>query len=89
MTQIGYGAPDFPAKVREALDAAFPADHVPTLTELAGLDHFHTRGIAATAELADLSAVTRESRVLDVGSESADPPDTWQQHMVVRSPVSI
>jgi ubiquinone/menaquinone biosynthesis C-methylase UbiE len=36
--------------------------------DLGAVDEFHIRGRASTAELAELAAITRESRVLDVGS---------------------
>jgi cyclopropane fatty-acyl-phospholipid synthase-like methyltransferase len=40
---------------------------------LASLDQFHTRGIAATAELAQAAGVTKGSRVLDIGSGLGGP----------------
>ena len=40
---------------------------------MGALDHFHTRGLAATADLARLVGITRESSVLDVGSGVGGP----------------
>ncbi|WP_027164422.1 class I SAM-dependent methyltransferase [Mesorhizobium sp. WSM3224] len=41
--------------------------------QLATLDQFHTRGLAATAELANLAAITADMSVLDVGSGVGGP----------------
>jgi SAM-dependent methyltransferase len=41
--------------------------------QLAGLDQFHTRGIAATAELAELAGITADMAVLDIGSGLGGP----------------
>jgi sarcosine/dimethylglycine N-methyltransferase len=41
--------------------------------QLAGLDQFHTRGLAATADLAKLAGITAEMSVLDVGSGVGGP----------------
>jgi SAM-dependent methyltransferase len=41
--------------------------------QLAALDHFHTRGFAATAELARLAQITQEMSILDVGSGIGGP----------------
>jgi SAM-dependent methyltransferase len=40
---------------------------------LAGLDQFHTRGLAATADLAKLAGITADMSVLDVGSGVGGP----------------
>ena len=37
------------------------------------LDQFHTRGLAATAELAELAGITADMSVLDVGSGVGGP----------------
>ncbi|CDX29798.1 Methyltransferase type 11 [Mesorhizobium sp. ORS 3359] len=41
--------------------------------QLATLDQFHTRGLAATAELANLAVITADMSVLDVGSGVGGP----------------
>ena len=41
--------------------------------QLAALDQFHTRGLAATAELAKLAGITAGMSVLDVGSGVGGP----------------
>jgi sarcosine/dimethylglycine N-methyltransferase len=41
--------------------------------QLAALDQFHTRGLAATADLARLAGITAEMSVLDVGSGVGGP----------------
>jgi sarcosine/dimethylglycine N-methyltransferase len=41
--------------------------------QLAALDQFHTRGLAATAELAKLAGITADMSVLDVGSGVGGP----------------
>src|ERR1700760_2645265 len=41
--------------------------------QLGGLDQFHTRGLAATAELAKLRGITTDMSVLDVGSGIGGP----------------
>src|SRR5579863_5425833 len=54
--------------------AAFGPEEAPLAPErLAGLDQFHTRGLAATAELAALARITAETSVLDVGSGIGGP----------------
>lgn len=41
--------------------------------QLGGLDQFHTRGLAATAELARLAGITADMSVLDVGAGVGGP----------------
>lgn len=66
-----------PAGLIERLKAAlavFGADDQPlTPRQLGALDQFHTRGLAATADLARLAGVARETAVLDVGSGVGGP----------------
>ncbi len=50
-----------------------PADHRFSVAELAPLDQFHARGLAATAELARDAGLTSGMRVLDVGSGLGGP----------------
>jgi ubiquinone/menaquinone biosynthesis C-methylase UbiE len=55
------------------LAAAFPDDLRLTPADLAPLDQFHSRGILATAELAERAGIDRSTRVLDVGSGLGGP----------------
>lgn len=41
--------------------------------QLGALDQFHTRGLAATAELAKLARITADNSVIDVGSGIGGP----------------
>jgi ubiquinone/menaquinone biosynthesis C-methylase UbiE len=43
------------------------------LQQLAAFDQFHTRGLAATAELAKLARITADMSVLDIGSGLGGP----------------
>jgi SAM-dependent methyltransferase len=56
------------------LDAALPPRPERLAPEqLAALDQFHIRGLAATAELAELAGISAETSVLDVGSGVGGP----------------
>jgi ubiquinone/menaquinone biosynthesis C-methylase UbiE len=50
-----------------------PEDQRLTPQQLAALDQFHTRGLAATAELAGLAGITAGMSVLDAGSGVGGP----------------
>ena len=50
-----------------------PEDAPLTPQRLAGLDQFHTRGLAATVELAELAGIAAGQSVLDVGSGIGGP----------------
>src|SRR6185312_3146177 len=50
-----------------------PDEQQLTPRQLATLDQFHTRGLAATAELAKLADITADMTVLDVGSGVGGP----------------
>ena len=67
-----YRATGLTARLKTAL-AALGTDQRPTPQTLAALDQFHTRGLAATAELARLAAITAGVSVLDVGSGIGGP----------------
>jgi sarcosine/dimethylglycine N-methyltransferase len=60
-------------RLKTALTAFGPDEQRLTPQQLAGLDQFHTRGLAATAELARLAGITAEMSVLDVGSGVGGP----------------
>jgi sarcosine/dimethylglycine N-methyltransferase len=68
-----YRAAGLKERLKTALAALAPDDQLLTPAQLAGLDQFHTRGLAATAELADLAQITAEMSVLDVGSGVGGP----------------
>jgi len=58
----------------ERLKALFGADGPPLKPEaLAAVDQFHTRGLAATAELAELAGIAPAMHVLDVGAGIGGP----------------
>ncbi|MFW6166786.1 MAG: SAM-dependent methyltransferase, partial [Ralstonia sp.] len=63
-----YRATGLTERLKTALTALGPEDQPLTPQHLSGLDQFHTRGLAATAELAQLAGITAGMSVLDVGS---------------------
>jgi sarcosine/dimethylglycine N-methyltransferase len=68
-----YGATGLTERLRTALAALGSEDQILAPRQLAALDQFHTRGLAATAELAELAGITAEMSVLDVGSGVGGP----------------
>jgi sarcosine/dimethylglycine N-methyltransferase len=68
-----YGATGLTERLRTALAALGPEDQQLTPQQLSALDQFHTRGLAATAELGKLAGVTASMSVLDVGSGVGGP----------------
>ncbi|HTU53109.1 MAG TPA: class I SAM-dependent methyltransferase [Acetobacteraceae bacterium] len=68
-----YGATGLTERLRAALAALGSEDQILAPRQLAALDQFHTRGLAATAELAELAGITAEMSVLDVGSGVGGP----------------
>lgn len=68
-----YNAIGLTERIATALLAIAPADQVLTPSELAPLDHFHTRGALATAELAAAAKVGRSTRALDIGCGIGGP----------------
>jgi len=68
-----YRATGLTERLRAALKAFGPDDARLQPQQLAGLDQFHTRGLAATAELAELAGVDAAKSVLDVGSGVGGP----------------
>lgn len=60
-------------RIDAALVAAGLAGKTLTATDLAPLDQFHSRGLAATVELASSLAITFETEVLDIGSGLGGP----------------
>jgi sarcosine/dimethylglycine N-methyltransferase len=68
-----YRATGLTERLKTALAVFGPEDLPLTPQQLAGLDQFHTRGLAATAELARLAGIAAEMSVLDVGSGIGGP----------------
>src|ERR1700730_3232520 len=68
-----YRATGLTERLTTATAALGPEDQQLTPQQLAALDQFHTRGLAATAELGKLAGVTAGMSVLDVGSGVGGP----------------
>src|SRR6266850_4014450 len=68
-----YRASGLTERLRTALTAFGPDEQRLTPLQLATLDQFHTRGLAATVELANLAGITTDMSVLDVGSGVGGP----------------
>ena len=68
-----YRATGLTGRLKTALAVFGPEDQRLTPRQLAGVDQFHTRGLAATAELARLAGITADMSVLDVGSGVGGP----------------
>jgi ubiquinone/menaquinone biosynthesis C-methylase UbiE len=65
-----YGAPGLTDRLKAALG---PEDQQLAFPQLAALDQFHTRGLAATEDIAGLAGVGADTSVLDVGSGLGGP----------------
>lgn len=68
-----YRATGLTERLKTALAVFGPEDQRLTPQQLAGVDQFHTRGLAATADLAKLTGITADMTVLDVGSGVGGP----------------
>jgi sarcosine/dimethylglycine N-methyltransferase len=68
-----YRATGLTQRLKTALTALGPEEERLAPQQLGALDQFHTRGLAATAELAMLAGITAETSVLDVGSGVGGP----------------
>jgi sarcosine/dimethylglycine N-methyltransferase len=68
-----YRATGLTERLKTALAALAPENQQLTPQQLAALDQFHTRGLAATAELAALAGITAPTSVLDVGAGIGGP----------------
>jgi sarcosine/dimethylglycine N-methyltransferase len=68
-----YRATGLTERLRTALAVFGPEQQQLAPQQLAALDQFHTRGLAATADLARLAGITAEMSVLDVGSGVGGP----------------
>jgi sarcosine/dimethylglycine N-methyltransferase len=68
-----YRATGLTGRLKAALTALGPEDQRFTPQHLGGLDRFRTRGLAASAQLAELVGVTADKSVLDIGSGAGGP----------------
>jgi ubiquinone/menaquinone biosynthesis C-methylase UbiE len=68
-----YRAIGLTERLKRALSALGSEDQRLPPQQLAALDQFHTRGLAATTELATLAGITADMSVLDVGSGIGGP----------------
>jgi ubiquinone/menaquinone biosynthesis C-methylase UbiE len=68
-----YRATGLTERLKTVLTAFGPEDQRLTPQHLSALDQFHTRGLAATADLAKLAGITADMSVLDVGSGVGGP----------------
>jgi SAM-dependent methyltransferase len=68
-----YRATGLTERLRTILAAFGAEDQRLTAQQLSSLDQFHTRGLAATAELAELAGIAADASVLDVGSGIGGP----------------
>jgi sarcosine/dimethylglycine N-methyltransferase len=68
-----YRATGLADRLKAALAVFGPEDKILTPEQLGTLDQFHTRGLAATAELARLAGITADKSVLDIGSGVGGP----------------
>jgi SAM-dependent methyltransferase len=68
-----YGQEDLRERLQAALMAAGLAGKRLSPADLAPLDQFHTRGMAATVELAEVAGIERRAAVLDIGSGLGGP----------------
>jgi len=68
-----YRATGLTERLKAVLADLGPEDQLLTPQQLGALDQFHTRGLAATAELAQLADITAGMSVLDVGSGVGGP----------------
>jgi SAM-dependent methyltransferase len=68
-----YRATGLTERLKSALAVFGPEEERLKPEQLATLDQFHTRGLAATAELANLAVITADMSVLDVGSGVGGP----------------
>lgn len=68
-----YGHHDLRAQLERALRAAGLEHQRLSAADLAPLDQFHTRGLAATVELAEAAKIERGAAVIDIGSGLGGP----------------
>jgi sarcosine/dimethylglycine N-methyltransferase len=68
-----YRATGLIERLKTVLSVLGPEDQRLAPAQLSALDHFHTRGLVATGELAKLAGIAADMSVLDVGSGVGGP----------------
>lgn len=71
--QEHYRAAGLTDRIKSALAAIAGEEQALSVAQLAPLDQFHTRGVLATAELADAARIEASTRVLDLGCGVGGP----------------
>jgi sarcosine/dimethylglycine N-methyltransferase len=75
--EMHYSASGIEARILAALRAAgLDPEQRLAPEQLAPLDHFHTGGLRASRELAELAQIREQDRVLDIGAGLAGPART-------------
>src|SRR5262245_58485663 len=64
---------DVYARILDAMKLASLSPETVTVEQLAPVDHFHARGLAATVELADVLPIQADHHVLDIGCGVGGP----------------
>lgn len=72
-TEVHYAGEDLTNRLMAALDAAGLSGHQISAADLAPLDQFHTRGLAATVELGRAAELKAGDAVIGVGSGLGGP----------------
>lgn len=68
-----YNSTGLVDRIKVALETTTPEDQPLTVSQLAPVDHFHTRGILATTELAEATGLSPSMQVLDLGCGIGGP----------------
>ena len=76
-----YGSAGLSERIISALRKAGKSLDSLTVEDLAPLDQFHTRGLAATRELINFAGAKEGSRILDVGSGLGGPARVFASQM--------
>jgi hypothetical protein len=79
-----YRATGLTERLKTALTTLGPEDQRLTPQQLAGLDQFHTLGLAATAELAKLAGIAADGgvKVTEARRHAARPPSRERRSML-------
>jgi SAM-dependent methyltransferase len=68
-----YGDDGLAGSLEEVLASAGLGEELLSPVDLAAIDQFHTRGLVATAELAEVARIQPDDLVLDIGSGVGGP----------------